>query len=156
MVSFKEYLNEQKNVTSVEGKKYISHSANYDIIDAEYTLSNVGDLGWGSPKLSQADMPYYIGTIGYRNAGKEIGYELFELDSHDKAEFGSHGVFMVSGERMIHQVRTIVKIKGNKIYFIDDDAYENGEIKFDRKGVNIDRIVVKNGKYIKSIASMVK
>jgi len=156
MITFREFLNEgTDNHPFFMHDVLIPHKAKYDIIKADGTLTNPKDLGWGSPNLTASDMPYYIGTIGYRVVGKEVGYELFELNDYDKKEFGSSNVFMVSGERMIHQTRTIVKIKGQKIYFIDNEAYENGEIKFESRGNNIVRIRLKNEKYNKKIADMV-
>lgn len=100
-----------------------------------------------SPKLSGDIKKYHIGTIGHLYKGKSIWNQLFELDEYDKKEFGSKGVFGFSNRAMIHQERTIGKIVGNKIYFIDNDKYLLGEVSFGGRGVRIEFITIHNDKY---------
>ena len=116
-------------------------------------LKHHGDF---SPKISQADLEHYIGTIIYNFDGKEVWYEMFELDSYDKKEFGSDGVFGFSSKKMTHQARVLGKIKNGKIYFLDDAKYaDESEVDFDSKGVKIKLLRVKNKKYHSKITSLI-
>lgn len=109
-----------------------------------------------SPKISQSDLEHYIGTIIYNFDGKEVWYEMFELDSYDKKEFGSDGVFGFSSKKMTHQARVLGKIKNGKIYFLDDAKYaDESEVVFDTKGVKIKLLRVKNKKYHSKITSLI-
>ena len=58
------------------------------------------------------------------------GYAILELDSFDKEEFGSEGVYRLLSSKGT----TIVKldfVKG-KIAFLDSEAYAQGTLKFQR------------------------
>lgn len=88
-----------------------------------------------------------IGVITFDNSGRHIEYALFELDSEDKKEFGSDGVYGISSNNMVHQGRSIVKLKGRNIYFLDSDAYADEEKVVFNDSARIKTIGIVNKKY---------
>lgn len=89
-----------------------------------------------------------IGVISFDNAKRHIEYALFELDPEDKKEFGEDGVYGISSYNMVHQARSIVKIKGARIYFLDSEKYADEEIVSFKDSEKIKSIGVINKKYI--------
>ena len=89
-----------------------------------------------------------IGVISFDNAKRHIEYALFELDPEDKKEFGEDGVYGITSYNMVHQARSIVKIKGARIYFLDSEKYADEEIVSFKDSEKIKSIGVINKKYI--------
>lgn len=89
-----------------------------------------------------------IGVISFDNDKRHIEYSLFELDSADKKEFGTDGVYGISSYNMVHQARSIVKIKGARIYFLDSEKYANDETVSFNDSTKIKSIGIINKKYI--------
>lgn len=148
MKSFEEFLKEDTIKESLEGVEiHYPKGKGGGSFDAQRD---------SSPKLSSDDMKFHIGTIGHLYKGKSVWNELFELDEYDKKEFGSKGVFGFSNRAMLHQGRTIGKIVGNKIYYLDNDKYLQGEISFAGRGVRIEFFTFKNDRYdLNSLKSLI-
>lgn len=140
MKSFNEMLSEALNTT-------------FEIIDSDENCTTLGHLknfDEVSPKITEHDVKNYIGTIGYEYSGRQVWYEMFELEDFDKKEFGQHGVFAFSSKKMHHFPRVLGQIRNGKIYFINNEKYEDGDgIVFDGRGVKIKFLRIKHDKYKK-------
>lgn len=148
MKSFDEYMNESlsKNINIIQNDK--------DSVTDDNAYSYIQQ--YASPKIKASDAPYYIGTLGYKTSGKTVWYEMFDLDDFDKKEFVGKGIFGFSSKNMVHQTRILGQIRGDKLYFLDNDQYENdNKVVFNGRGIKIDFINVKNKKYYDKLGSMI-
>lgn len=128
---------------------------NFEIRDGDENINNLKDLklfGNISNKITDHDAKKYIGSIDYLTTGKGVHqfYEMFELEDFEKNEFGSNGVFAFSSSNMHHFPRVLGQIRNGKIYFMNNNKYEDEEkVVFDGHGVRIKWLVIKNDKYKK-------
>lgn len=116
-------------------------------LNIEIDYGDYGKRPIVSPKMNASGLHKWIGAINYSTVGKNIWYTILELEDYDKKEFGSKGVFAITSDRMFHQERTIVQIRGDKVYFINNDKYEQGEINFGGRGNKIKVFSVRNPDY---------
>ena len=97
---------------------------------------------YNSPKHSLSGGSKQAMFIAYKN--KPAGIALVPADDETRREFGD-GTFRIAKGETNHMDGHVVKIdlKTAKLYFIDNEAYLNGDVKWQRP-INLTKAILRN------------